>query len=104
MYILHKVRVTGLSNGWHHLKNTSIVVLVNVFHLVSKSLFSVEANQSTVLRLHLQSYNIVFIIPRDFKARYDPAPCHHLHLPHLHHLGLRIQVHPLLQPKGKILI
>lgn len=97
MCVLHKVRVSGFPMGWHHLQNTSIVLLVNVFHLISKSLFSVEANQSTVLRLHLQSYHIISIMPRDFKARYHPGPFHHLHFPHPHHPGLRIQAHPLLQ-------
>ena len=62
---------------------------MNVFHLVSKS-FSAEANWSTLLRLCLQSYNIISIIPRDFTARYGPVPCHHLHFCHSHLLGLQI--------------
>ena len=43
---------------------------------------------------------MVSIIPRDFKASYHPG-CYQLHLHHPHHLGLWIQVHPLLHPKGK---
>lgn len=67
-----------------------IVILVHVFHLVSKSLFSAEANRSALLRLCLQSYNIISIIPRDFRARYGAVPCNHLHFRHSHHLGLQI--------------
>lgn len=90
MCVLHKVRVIVLTWVASFKKNTLIVILVHVFHLVSKSLFSVEANRSALLRLSLQSYNIISIIPRGFRARYGPVPCHHLHFRHPHHLGLQI--------------